>query len=307
MDPDAPDKCYLCHQVPHSDGFGAELAEEQERVASQIVETDELVAVRTAEVEVLRAEVAQIAANQSAHTVALDQATLEFVSANDALTTLAAERARLEAETESLQEYRELFVRFSDLEGTSTRLEEERADLADALGREGLRTDRSIALLDHARRTVSEYVQRLNISLTELPVTARINRTNYLPEVDGRPFDELSSQGLSVLVNVAHTLAHHTVSLDHDLPLPTLLVLDGLSNNVGHEGFKTLDRRDDTYRLLIDEVQRYAGRLQVVPIRQRCPHVFARQRRLSRSSNRRTGLCVRKHTKRNRRPTPASP
>ena len=98
-----------------------------------------------------------------------------------------------------------------------------------------------------------------------MPITAAINRTTYLPEVSGRPFDELSSQGLTVLVNVAHALAHHTVSLDHELPLPGLLVLDGLSNNVGHEGFD-LERRDDTYRLLMEEVQKYAGRMQVIAL-----------------------------------------
>jgi len=103
------------------------------------------------------------------------------------------------------------------------------------------------------------------VSLSDLPLTAAINRATYLPVVTERPFDELSSQGLTVLVNVAHALAHHTVSLDNDLPLPSLLVLDGLSNNVGHEGFD-LERRDDTYRLLMDEVARYGGRLQVIAL-----------------------------------------
>jgi hypothetical protein len=101
--------------------------------------------------------------------------------------------------------------------------------------------------------------------LSDLPLTAAINQTTYLPEVTGRPFDELSSQGLTVLVNVAHALAHHTVYLDHELPLPGLLVLDGLSNNVGHEGFD-LERRDDTYRLLMEEVEKYTGRMQVIAV-----------------------------------------
>ena len=113
------------------------------------------------------------------------------------------------------------------------------------------------------------------MSLSDLPLTAAINRTTYLPEVTGRPFDELSSQGLTVLVNVAHALAHHTVSLDNNLPLPSLLVLDGLSNNVGHEGFD-LERRDDTYRLLMEEVERYGGRLQVIALDNDVPD-FAEQ------------------------------
>ena len=68
-----------------------------------------------------------------------------------------------------------------------------------------------------------------------------------------------------MLVNVAHALAHHTVSIDRELPLPGLLVLDGLSNNVGNEGFD-LERRDDTYRLLMEEAAAYAGKLQVIAL-----------------------------------------
>jgi hypothetical protein len=45
------------------------------------------------------------------------------------------------------------------------------------------------------------------------------------------------SQGLKKLVNIAHALAHHTVAIDRNLPMPGLLVLDGLSANGGHEGF----------------------------------------------------------------------
>ena len=68
-----------------------------------------------------------------------------------------------------------------------------------------------------------------------------------------------------MLVNVAHSLAHHTVAIDEGLPLPGLLVLDGLSSNVGHEGFDR-ERRNDTYRLLMEEAAHYQGQLQVIAL-----------------------------------------
>jgi hypothetical protein len=75
----------------------------------------------------------------------------------------------------------------------------------------------------------------------------------------------LSSQGLTTLVNIAHALAHHTVAIDRDLPMPGLLILDGISANAGHEGFD-LDRVSDVYRLLSDVGERYSGRLQILAV-----------------------------------------
>ena len=258
--------CYLCLQEPSQEGFHDELVVEQERVASQIVETEDLIELRRAEVMRQEGERARLQERFAATNAVLERRTAEFISvSSEAMVTRAGKRAGLEADLQQLSDYRALLVRYSDLDGLRAQLEEERSDLADALGRFGSRTGRAEELLSALEERFLDYLTRLHISLSDLPLTATINRTTYLPVVSGRPFDELSSQGLTVLVNVAHALAHHTVSLDHDLPLPSLLVLDGLSNNVGHEGFD-LARRDDTYRLLMEEVERYDGRLQVIAL-----------------------------------------
>jgi hypothetical protein len=93
----------------------------------------------------------------------------------------------------------------------------------------------------------------------------RINRESYLPEISGRSFPELSSEGLKTLVNIAHALAHHTFAIDADLPLPGLLVLDGISSNAGSEGY---DRAQvlDAYHLLEAETEKYAGALQGIAV-----------------------------------------
>lgn len=260
------DHCYLCLQEPRASGFHDQLIKEQERIASQVVETVSLIDTRQVDVERTQQSVAELRARLASSNSELSRRTQEFISLQaDLLTRRATERAQLEAEVYRLTDYRQLLVRFADIDGQRAALEEERVDLADALGRLGTRTARSEQLIRQLEERFLNYLQRLNISLSDLPLTATINRTTYLPEVTGRPFDELSSQGLSVLVNVAHALAHHTVAIDNDLPLPGLLILDGLSTNVGHEGFD-LERRDDTYRLLMEEAQAYEGRLQIVAV-----------------------------------------
>lgn len=118
------------------------------------------------------------------------------------------------------------------------------------------------------------YLESMRVpSLGDL-LTVKINRTTFLPEISGRTFDELSSQGLKTLVNVAHALAHHTVAIDQGLPLPGLLVLDGISANTGHEGFDQA-RIDDAYRLLSTEAAKYEDYLQVIVVDNTIPtHLF---------------------------------
>ncbi len=258
--------CYLCLQEPQQGNHRDELVAEQERIASQIVETQSLIELRRDELAALKAECDQIRDETSSANAELDRRTAEFVSQrSEAMVIAAQQRATLEGRIEQLGEYRQLLARYADSEGHFVALEEKRADLMDALAQHERLSDRSEQLLTDLEARFVDYLQRLHVSLSDLPLTAAINRTSYLPEVSGRPFDELSSQGLTVLVNVAHALAHHTVSLDHNLPLPSLLVLDGLSNNVGSEGFD-LARRDDTYKLLLEETKEYAGRLQVIAL-----------------------------------------
>jgi hypothetical protein len=94
-------------------------------------------------------------------------------------------------------------------------------------------------------------------------LTVKVNRTTYLPEVSTRTFDELSSQGLKTLVNVAHALAHHTVAIDRGLDMPGLLILDGVSANSGKEGLEG-DRIVDMYKLFGEVASEYGEQLQLI-------------------------------------------
>lgn len=267
--------CYLCLQEPDSNASTLDLVAEQDRVAGQIVETSELMRERETQIGILGPALVELRTRLAAMHTRLEQLLAEFVSVQaDAIAAEADMRARLQSDASALQDYRAMIAHFGDQEALRSELEGERADLADALGRVVGASDRSEVLLSALEERLLDYLQRIGVKLTDRPITAALNRTTYLPVIDGRPFDELSSQGLSVLVNVAHALAHHTVSLDYDLALPSLLVLDGVSNNVGHEGFD-LERRDAMYQLLLDEVARYEGRLQVIAFDNEVPEFAA--------------------------------
>jgi hypothetical protein len=108
-----------------------------------------------------------------------------------------------------------------------------------------------------------DYLTRLHVPQLGDLLTVKINRNTYLPEVSTRTFDELSSQGLKTLVNVAHALAHHTVAIDRGLDIPGLLILDGVSANSGKEGLEG-NRIVDMYKLFEEVTNEYGEQLQLV-------------------------------------------
>ncbi|MFI5888507.1 hypothetical protein ACIA5D_00120 [Actinoplanes sp. NPDC051513] len=261
-----PHLCYLCGQQPKPAPSRTQMLAEQERVASQITETAAVITGRRASYDQLRSEAARLDTLIGELAEDLNQRTAVFVS--DRATRLehhAAEQARIEGDIKRIREYLDLLRRHAaQLQGRDE-LEAQRDDLTAQIN------SREISQVD-AEGNVQALEQRMLEYLTELHIpdlgqelSVHLNRTTYLPEVSGRTFDELSSQGLKTLVNIAHALAHHTVTIDRRLPMPGLLVLDGLSANAGHEGFDQ-ERVRDVYRLLNTVAQQYRGRLQIIAV-----------------------------------------
>jgi hypothetical protein len=269
---DNPATCYLCLQPVRESDSRDSLIAEQERVAAQVGETDEVLAFRQQALDELRREITQAEAKAHTLSLELEERTRSFINEQTAaLVNFAAQRARLEGEIQRAEEYLALLRRQADIETTRDQLDGQREELLAALERRALsRGDAgdNVTALEHR---LYEYLQRLNVPVLGDLLSARIDRRTYLPIVSGRQFDELSSQGLEVLVNVAHALAHHTVAIDRGLPLPGLLVLDGLSSNVGREGFDAA-RVDDMYQLILSVAETYADRLQIIAVDNDPPH-----------------------------------
>jgi len=261
-----PHLCYLCLQQPRPAPSRAQLLTEQDRVASQIAETSDVIASRRAAHEQLRHEAARLDDLIASLATELDQRTAAFVSDRAAqLEHHAARQASIEAEIKRLREYLDLLLRHQQQLQGRAELEAQRDELTAQINSRELSQVDAEANVRALEQRMLEYLRELHIPDLGQELTVTINRTTYLPEVAGRTFDELSSQGLKTLVNIAHALAHHTVAIDRNLPMPGLLVLDGLSANAGHEGFDQ-DRVRDVYRLLSTVAEQYRGALQIVAV-----------------------------------------
>jgi hypothetical protein len=260
----ATHQCYLCLQEPRPAPSRAQMLTEQDRVANQITETADVIAARRVALEQLRRQAVQMDQLIEGLAADLNQRTQTFVSDRaDRLEHHAAEQARLEAEIKRLHEYLELIHRHEQqLQGRAV-LEAQQEELTAQISSRELSQVDAEANVRALEERMLEYLQELNIPDLGQELSVKINRTTYLPEVSGRTFDELSSQGLKTLVNIAHALAHHTVPIDRNLPMPGLLILDGLSANAGHEGFDQ-ERVHDVYRLLSTVANQYKGDLQVI-------------------------------------------
>ena len=261
-----PHLCYLCLQPPAPATSTDQLLGEQDRISSQIQETSEVIALRTAALRAAEADAALLDERIRLISAELSRQTEAFVSDRAArIEYLASQETQFLGEIQHLSVYRELLTRHRQQALGREALEEKRAEITSQIqSREFGKSDAEANVAALEERML-RYLRELHIPEIGSDLSVRINRRTYMPEVSGRSFDELSSQGLKTLVNVAHSLAHHTVAIDRNLPIPGLLILDGLSSNAGHEGYDR-DRVRDVYFLLRDVALEYAEALQVIAV-----------------------------------------
>jgi len=263
--------CYLCLQPEHLTGAPDALLAEQDRVTSQLQETDSVIDSRLATLRAVEGGLTRQEATANRLSEELDARTSSFVSARTSVIRAQAEQlAALKADIDRLKEYLQLIDRRDERTVEQAALVQRMEELQAAIdAREFAHTDAEehIAALE---RRLLDYLERLHIPQLGDLLTVRITRPSWLPRVSNRTFDELSSQGLKTLVNTAHALAHHTVAIDRGLPLPGLLVLDGLSANAGHEGFDGA-RVEDLYQLLHGVAAEYEGLLQIIAVDNEIP------------------------------------
>ena len=257
--------CYLCEQPePTSAPDRDALIREQDRVTYQIAETGQLVAERTKTLDELRLREGGLAGTLTSVSSRLDSLTQEFVSAQAAeLQQVAAETATVEANVGWIKRYLTLIDRQTDQSGYLDRLRARKGELEEQIEAHSTSVAAADENINALERRIVDYLTRLHVPQLGDLLTVKVNRTTYLPEVSTRTFDELSSQGLKTLVNVAHALAHHTVAIDRGLDMPGLLILDGVSANSGKEGLEG-DRIVDMYQLFGEVASEYGEHLQLI-------------------------------------------
>jgi hypothetical protein len=241
-----------------------ELAEEQDRLEQQIIETQDLMRVHRERVRSLRRELEDLKGQHSALEYELDFRMRAFVSRS--ASTIAGEakkRAELNERLKRFRDYLSLFGRRAEVVAKIRELEEEERELEAAI-------DAASSSVTNFEEYVRYLEERFRFALERFKVPhfknagyTGIDRSTYRPVIEGRLFDQLQSPGFVTLVNIAHALAHQITAIECDLALPNILLVDGVSSNLGTTGLdrERLDAVYDYFQELGDE---YGDRLQII-------------------------------------------
>jgi hypothetical protein len=259
------DNCLLCLQPPSSKVTRADLLVEQVRVEAQIDETDELA-------EFHRQAASEIAVVESDErkrrddvAEKLDDVTKTFVSDRaQRMTQLAAEQADARARVDQFTEYLALFDKADRARGRLDVLEGERAQVEQRLSR-AEEIDRAAEARIHAfEQEFATMVERLQLPLFEEGADPRaaIHPGDYQPIVNGRRISEHSG-GMAVLINVAYMLALHRMAIEHGLRLPSLLMIDGINQNLGRNEYDSV-RYELIWTQLAEFHYSYGDRIQMI-------------------------------------------
>lgn len=261
------DTCRLCLQIPPATSPTPALVAEQDRTIEQIAETDELIARSSARVASLANRHADLASRRADLGRQLEEAAGRYVTDRiDSLRTNAAEQARLEEHVARIDDALALYAQLSDNTARVAELEREHEELLSRLDAERHHDPKVAGRLAAIDDAFERVLRAFDAPRFDDRPGSYISRKNYLPVVDGRSFSELSSQGVEVLVNVAHVLAHQLVALaDPRSVLPNLLVIDGVSSNVGHEGVD-LVRLRRMYQELLAAATEHMNELQIIVV-----------------------------------------
>ncbi len=264
----ALETCYLCLQKPEPQTkpqiTQQDLVKEQNRLERQIAETLELVGTHGTAITEIEQNISLLESDRQTLDTEIDHRTRRYVSRQaEQIAQLEQHRTQLQEQRKRLEEYLGLYNRqdqaTSAIEQLESRLEELDTVIELANNRVS-EFERYVSFLD---KTYQMILQEIRVPSLPDPGLSIIDRKTYLPRFEGRRFDELESQGLKVMVNIAHALAHQLTCIHFELKLPNILLIDGLSGNIGYEGLDR-ERIEAIYSYIIQVSQEHQNRLQII-------------------------------------------
>lgn len=261
----AVDNCYLCLQEPAEQPTREDLVVEQTRVEAQIDETDQLVVDHRAALAEIGDALAALAESRAGLGDSLDRSLSTFVSDHERqLTTAAADEARSEAEVAQLEEYLRLLRKVDVARARSGQLQADRARLESDLERAERFDTAAQGRIEHLEQRFAELVEDLELPRFSQDAEPRsaIDLGSFEPIVNGRRIEQHSG-GMRVLVNVAYMLALHRSALELGLHVPGLLMIDGITQNLGRGEYDTR-RYERIWERLIEYHHDYADDLQII-------------------------------------------
>ena len=224
--------CYLCLQ-PESPADARQMLEEEERrVEAQRQETLGLLREDEAQLDRARSRVEELDDEITKRRAELDDATTRYISPRFAeVQEAGAEAGRLEARLASLDSAIRIWNRFGaiekDVHDTQMRLTGVEAQITETRGSLAAGLERVSTLSG----LFSETLQQFKLPWLE---TAALDLGTYLPIVNGRSFEELSSGGMKTLVNDAYHFAALRYALVYaDSLMPLLQIIDSPRKNLG--------------------------------------------------------------------------
>ncbi|MFE7961613.1 AAA family ATPase [Streptomyces cellulosae] len=222
--------CTLCLQP--EERVEEDLAGEAKRLASQIAETESLLAEDEEGFEARRAERRDIEADLAEATMELDRSTAELITPRlEEVQSLSMQIARLEARIEQLEassarwsNYKLTLDEADEAFRSASALDSKEQELQESLAANRVR-------LDELAEVFNATVRSLRLPWYQ---SADIDRETYMPVVNGGQFDELSVGGArKTIVNLAYHLANLQYALENDLAYPGLLIVDSPRKNIG--------------------------------------------------------------------------
>lgn len=259
------ENCYLCLQPRTQNEITREdLIKEQDRLNNQIIETRELVKTHQDKIIMIDKILEKLNVERNQLSKEIDYLTntfisdrAEIISANTKIRTELKERLKwLDDKLTIFEKQNKYSVKIRQLENE----EQELSYQIDAADNNTTNFEERINYLDEKFIEVLESFKVPHFRLTGY---TGINRKTYKPVIQGRLFDSIQSAGLTVLVNIAHAIAHQITAIDFGLKLPNILFIDGITKNIGREGLDN-ERIIAVHKLLIHITNYYEDQLQII-------------------------------------------
>jgi hypothetical protein len=258
------DRCYLCLQVPAERVSRDDLIREQDRLGAQLEETEQLIAIREARAHDAARQLAVLERERGSVAQNLDAQVRGYVSDQaERIAEAARRREELVGSITQLTDYLTLYAKLDQATRRAETLASQVETILAELEARSARRQVSEQRIDQLESTFGALVEEIGIPRFHGEPRAAINRETYLPIINGRSFAQLSSGGLKVLTNVAHALAHHEAAIELELLLPGLLLLDGVTKNVGRDEYDWA-RVEAVFHSLIRLSDAYGDELQLI-------------------------------------------
>lgn len=242
--------CVVCLQ-PDPPPFEDPTAGAQAQLAGQLLETQTIGARLMSARDLLVAEVASLSSELKTHRAELQRRLAEATAPHlDVAREVTQQLGALKGERTVLAEARQVAVAVREEQAKIDQIPERTAELEEE---EQVRRD---ALFPSRERVewlsdeFNEILRRLTLPWLE---SAEVNRSTYLPVVNGRTLKQLSSGGMKTTTNVAYYLANLAMAVrDRAILTPSFMMLDSIRKASGAE-------RDDVVRA--EHIYSYLRRL----------------------------------------------